>query len=134
MGRNCLFEPAVRSGSKGASVPVQGARLAYSSEDAAWTGDASFVPHLYRLFCGGGLEVRAVFQPEAVHGADRRAVAESVRSWMTKALGKQGRDFFLPDLVTVSAIETQISDGFKWSDGFENVHRDVFVQRPVVRV
>jgi 1-acyl-sn-glycerol-3-phosphate acyltransferase len=88
-----LFEPALR-----ASVAVQGTLLAYaprSSRDpadmAAWTGDAAFVPHLYRLFRGRGLDVRAVFQPQGAASTDRRAAANQVRDWMTETLGTLGK-------------------------------------------
>jgi len=81
-----LFEPALR-----AAIPVRGALLTYDSPDlAAWTGDASFVPHLYRLFCSRGLDVRVALQPEVVREGDRRAVAETIRVWMQKKLVECG--------------------------------------------
>jgi len=88
-----LFEPALR-----ASVPVRGAFLAYmprSRRDpadlAAWTGDASFVPHLYRLFRSGGLEARVTLQPQPTLGGDRRRVAEEIRGWMQQRLEERER-------------------------------------------
>jgi 1-acyl-sn-glycerol-3-phosphate acyltransferase len=92
---SALFEPALRAG-----VPVQGAALRYaprSSADpadmAAWVGDASFVPHLYSLFRGGGLAVAVTFQEERVPATDRRETAEAVRAWIVDTLeGTEGVD------------------------------------------
>jgi 1-acyl-sn-glycerol-3-phosphate acyltransferase len=133
-----LFEPALR-----APVPVRGTLLAYARrcvadpEDmAAWTGNASFVPHLYRLFRGRGLDVRIVFQAAGETSGrrretDRRVVAAGVRAWM---LREQRGDFLFPDLVAELPVEAQIGDGLERPDGLEDVDRDVFVKRPVVGV
>jgi 1-acyl-sn-glycerol-3-phosphate acyltransferase len=93
-----LFEPALR-----ADVPVQGVLLSYAprhgrdpSDLAAWTGDASFVPHLYRLFRSGGLKVEARFKFAERSGGDRRAVAARVREWMLEEISGTAARSFLP--------------------------------------
>ncbi len=88
-----LFEPALRG-----DVAVQAVALTFAgrtgnagdSADAAdlatWTGDATFLPHLWRLFCARGLEVRAIFR-EPVRGlTDRRAAADDAREWIRATL------------------------------------------------
>jgi 1-acyl-sn-glycerol-3-phosphate acyltransferase len=97
-----LFEPAV-----GACARVQGALLAYTPRSprdpddlAAWTGEAAFAPHLYRLFRGRGLDATVVFQEKDARPADRRAAAEGARSWMTGMLGRlRGPGPVAPDTV-----------------------------------
>lgn len=83
-----LLEPALRAG-----VPVIGAVLTYARrrekdpEDlAAWVGDASFVPHLYRLFKSRGLEATVRFRGEACAAPGRREAAAELRAWMLESL------------------------------------------------
>ena len=134
-----LFEPALR-----AAIPVQAAVLQYRIRSdldpagmAAWTGDASFVPHLYRLFCGHGLNVRIVFQEATVGmevATDRRTVAMGIQAWMQRTLSEQRGDFLAPQIAPVFSVEAEVGDGLQGSDYLNGIHRDVLVQRPVMRV
>jgi 1-acyl-sn-glycerol-3-phosphate acyltransferase len=92
---SALFEPALRVNS-GAGVPVQAVALSYDprySSDpddlAAWTGSATFVPHLWRLLCSGGLNASAVFAEPVTNYGDRRAAATGTRNWIAAALSSR---------------------------------------------
>jgi 1-acyl-sn-glycerol-3-phosphate acyltransferase len=85
-----LFEPALRAG-----VPVQATALSYAPRDprdpadlAAWTGDAAFVPHLWRLLCSRGLRARLVVQEAVADHPDRRAAAAATRAWIAGVLAR----------------------------------------------
>jgi 1-acyl-sn-glycerol-3-phosphate acyltransferase len=88
-----LFEPALR-----AQVPVQPVALSFDargSKDspnlASWTGDATFLPHLWRLFCSGGLVAHLTFREPLSGFTDRRAAADAARVWITESLSGRGK-------------------------------------------
>jgi 1-acyl-sn-glycerol-3-phosphate acyltransferase len=84
-----LFEPALR-----ARISVQPVALSFapqkakndSADLASWTGDATFLPHLWRLLCSGGLVARATFGNPLPEFTDRRAAAEAAREWISDSL------------------------------------------------
>ncbi len=89
--RPALFEPALR-----AEIPIQGVSLEYiplsksDNAEAAWYGEATFLPHFYRFLCGGRWVARLKFN-EAGFYADRHEAAQMLRTWMESSLvfGKQ---------------------------------------------
>jgi 1-acyl-sn-glycerol-3-phosphate acyltransferase len=83
-----LFEPALR-----ADVPVRPVALSYATAGlAAWVGDASFVPHFWRLLRARGLTARLVFGTARTGHSDRRAAARAAREWIVDALGAGYRE------------------------------------------
>lgn len=83
-----LFEPALR-----APVPVQPVALSFAPRDprdpadlAAWTGDATFLPHLWRLLCARGLVARVAFGEPLTGFTDRRDASDAAREWIRGAL------------------------------------------------
>jgi 1-acyl-sn-glycerol-3-phosphate acyltransferase len=88
-----LFEPALR-----ALVPVQPVAISFvpriakkdNADLASWTGEATFLPHLWRLLCSGGLVARATFGNPLQEFTDRRAAAEAAREWIRDPLAETG--------------------------------------------
>ena len=85
--RPALFEPAFR-----AEVPIQGVFLEYvprspsETSQVGWYGEDTFLPHFYRLLCGGGWTARIRFQDKCGSYADRREAAQTLQTWMKSSL------------------------------------------------
>lgn len=84
-----LFEPALR-----ARIPVQPVALDYRTGRAlaTWTGDASFLPHFWRLLRARGaagaarIDVRVTFGRVMTETLDRRAAAATARQAIREEL------------------------------------------------
>jgi 1-acyl-sn-glycerol-3-phosphate acyltransferase len=72
----------LRRGGGHEAVAVQPVALAYSSAVAAWIGDASLLPHLWRVLRGAPLRCLISFGPAFAYGhdADRKVVARRTRT------------------------------------------------------
>jgi 1-acyl-sn-glycerol-3-phosphate acyltransferase len=88
-----LFEPALR-GANRRETPVQAVALSYGARTArdphdlaAWTGDATFLPHFWHLLCARGVTVKTHFAEPTTGHTDRRAAATAARDWIAAALG-----------------------------------------------
>jgi 1-acyl-sn-glycerol-3-phosphate acyltransferase len=87
-----LFEPALRAGGAD-GIPVQAVALCYTARDArdpatlaAWTGDATFLPHFWKLLRSRGVSVSAHYAAPATGAQDRRAAAAAARAWIAASL------------------------------------------------
>lgn len=71
----------LRQSSVDASVTVQPVALAYSAGHAAWIGDDSLLPHLWRVLRRGPMRCLVAFGAPIAYGleTDRKAVAGAVR-------------------------------------------------------
>jgi 1-acyl-sn-glycerol-3-phosphate acyltransferase len=84
-----LFEPALRA--PGGGVPVQPVALDYRAGRAlaTWTGDATFLPHFWKLLKTRGprvIDVNVVYGTAVTDTSDRRAAAAAARAWIMETL------------------------------------------------
>lgn len=77
-------EPKTRTGG-GDTSPQPGHDRA-SHPRAVWTGEATFLPHLWKLLCADGLTARIWCAPAVTGFADRRAAAAEARAWIASVL------------------------------------------------
>ncbi len=79
-GEKRLHDAGARTGSEAdrASHPL-----------AVWTGQATFLPHLWKLLCARGLTARVWCAPPATGFADRRTAAAETRAWIASVLERE---------------------------------------------